>query len=335
MNAPSHLDQATVLVTGATGFIGSHLVDALLARGCTVHALVRATSNLRWLPSGRIHLHRGDLLSGGEWARCLSTVDHVFHCAGLTRARSRAEYFAANAEACERLFEACRKKGRRLRSVVHLSSLAAVGPAHPDSPVDETTPCRPITHYGRSKRAGEEIALRYSGTLPLVILRPPVVYGQREQNFFTYLKTLQRGWALQVGSARRMLSLIQVQDLVRAMIRAAGQPPGPEVVYFITDGQVYSWEEVAETAARLMGVRPKSLRIPEPVMALGAWVAEGLARIKNQPALLDRQRVREIRQSAWTASSRRFFETYDFQPEMTLERGLMVTLNWYREQGWL
>lgn len=335
MNAPARLEGATVWVTGATGFIGSHLVAALLARGCSVHCLVRPTSHLTGLPKDRVRLHTGELSRPETWASCLGQVEHVFHCAGLTQARTRAEYFEANAEACRPLFDACLHHAPRLKSVIHLSSLAAVGPSAADGPVDETTPCHPITHYGQSKLESEKIALHYAGTLPLVVLRPPVVYGPREKNFFTYLRALRRGWCIRVGHTPRALSLIHVQDLVTAMLRAAEEPRKNGPVYFVTDGNVYSWEEVARIASGLLGITPRTIRVPEGVLAFFALLAEGAAWLRKKPALLDRQRVLDLRQSAWTASPHKFFDTYGFRPAYDLEHGLRVTLDWYRQQGWI
>ncbi|MFQ5481289.1 MAG: NAD-dependent epimerase/dehydratase family protein [Nitrospinaceae bacterium] len=335
MNAPVPLDGSPVLVTGASGFIGSHLVDALRKRGCRVHCLIRSTSSRRWLPPEGIVPHIADLTHAPSLDSCMDEVEHVFHCAGLTRARTRQEFYAANAEACRVLFDACRRHRHRLKSIVHLSSLAAAGPAAPDLPVDETTPCRPITHYGASKLAGEKIALEYAAELPLVVLRPPVVYGEREENFLKYLRLLHRGWQLQVGRGSRFLSLIYVHDLVEAMLRAAsgaGESPG---VYFVTDGRVYSWEDVGKTAASILAVQPRTLVLPEGIVNALSMVAQGWAGLRREAPILDRHEVRNLKQRAWTASPQKFFDAFQFQPRFGLEQGLTATLNWDRQNNWL
>jgi len=191
MNDLSHLKGATALVTGANGFIGSHLVDRLLAAGCTVHGLVRQSSDLKWLDVSQMHLHKVDLAQADFKLPALEDVDYIFHCAGLTQAKTRAGYFAVNATACSNLYEQCRERAGKIKGIVHLSSLAAVGPSTQQGGlVDETSPCRPVTFYGQSKLAGEEIALRFSNSLPVMVLRPPVVYGPREENFFTFESTI-------------------------------------------------------------------------------------------------------------------------------------------------
>lgn len=336
MNANWVIENSKVLVTGATGFIGSHLVDALLDNGCEVHCLVRTSSDLKWLQKDRITCHVTDLFDPEIPESCLNGLEHVFHCAGLTTSRTRAEYFEVNANACRTLFEKLLPAANGLKSVVHLSSLAAVGPsADANRPVDETSPCAPVTHYGHSKLAGEKIALEYAGRLPIMVIRPPVVYGAREVNFFTWLQKLNQGWFIRVGNETRHLSIVHVNDLVRAMLAAAGSSIRGDRVFFVTDGEIYNWEEVARIGSGILGNRARSLTIPLSVIRFAARLAEIKSSFTGKPALLDRQRVIDIRQTAWTASSENFFRTFSFQPEYKLQRGLEVTLDWYKKHGWL
>lgn len=329
-------ENTSALVTGASGLIGSHLVDRLVEQGCRVHALVRETSNLRWLPdSPRVRLHKGDITRSPELEDCLGEVDYIFHCAGLTIARSRREFFRVNAESCKPFYENCLAKAKRVKAIVHLSSLAAVGPGGAGSPVDESAPCHPITHYGQSKLAGEEIARYFSDSLPIVILRPPVVYGPREENFFTYLKMLAAKWNIRIGYGRRELSLIYVHDLVSAMTDSALSFREGDNTFFVTDGKVHSWEEVARTAMSLLQVRARTITIPEGILMPAALLCEALSRFGSKPALFDRQRMLDIRQSSWTASSEKFFKAHPFRPAYGLERGLAETLAWYKERRWL
>ncbi len=336
MNALSNLDGSTVLVTGGTGFIGSHLVEALLARNCKVHCMVREASSLKWLPKENITFHKTDLIDPNLPDSCLSELDHVFHCAGLTSARTRREYYDVNANACRSLFDLLLPYAEQLKSVIHLSSLAAIGPSpHPPDPVDDDSPCRPVTHYGQSKLAGEQIALEYLGKLPIVVIRPPVVYGERAEDFFNYLKKLKQGWRIQVGPEPRHLSIVNVHDLVAAMLVAAESPAQDNPVYLVTDGKIHSWDDVARIASDILRVTPRHLILPEGLIRFAAIASELKAAIVNRPPFLGRQRVKDIKQRAWTASSEKFFQTFNFQPEYPLERGLKLTLDWYREKKWL
>ncbi len=335
MNALSHLKGAKALVTGANGFIGSHLVDQLLTLGCTVHGLVRESSDLKWLDASKVHLHRVDLARPDFVIPLVEELDYIFHCAGLTKAKSRSGYFQVNATACSNLYEQCQKRGGRIKGIVHLSSLAATGPSPQANLVDETTPCSPVTFYGESKLAGEKIALQYSESLPVTVIRPPVVYGPREENFFTFIKLIQKGWGLEIGRAGKELSLIYVADLVQAMLLASDPSKQQGRSYFVTDGHVHAWEQIAKECARILNVRIKTLKVPEGVLTLVALFFEALACFSSRPALFDRQRMIDIRQSSWSASPAKFFKAFDFEPQYELNRGLIETINWYQQKKWL
>lgn len=335
MNEPAAIDNSTVLVTGANGFIGSHLVDHLLERGCTVHCLVRKTSNLQWLDPSRVHLHTIVLSQPDTYRDCLSEIDYVFHCAGLTQAMTQGEYLESNARVCIPFYQTCADHGPRIKAVVHLSSLAAAGPSPTGQTIDENSPCRPVTYYGKSKLTGEEIALSFADQLPMIVLRPPVVYGERETGFFIYLKALNMRLAIKVGFAKHYLSLIYVGDMVRAMVRAASAPVPDPAVFFTTDGKIYSWEDLADAAGQALGKRSFSLIVPIPLMAGIAMAAEFWAQCVSKPPLLDRQRMKDLRQTSWTASSDRFFNHYSYEPQMDLVQGLTRTFAWYKEHGWL
>jgi nucleoside-diphosphate-sugar epimerase len=309
-------------------------VDQLLVSNCTVHGLVRESSDLKWLDASRVHLHKGDLARPDFKIPALEDMDYIFHCAGLTKAKSRSVYFAVNATACSNLYEQCRKRAGQVKGIVHLSSLAATGPSPQGGLVDETTPCRPVTFYGQSKLAGEEIALRFSDSLPVTVLRPPVVYGPREENFFTFIKLVHKGWELQIGKAGKELSLIYVADMVQAMLTASHPSQQRGCSYFVTDGRVHVWEQVAKECARIMNVRLKTLKISEGVLNPIALLFEAWASFSSKPALFDRQRMIDIQQSSWSASPEKFFEAVGFEPQYELSRGLAQTIQWYQQQKW-
>ena len=191
-----------------------------------------------------------------------------------------------------------------------------------------------MTFYGQSKLAGEEIALRFSDSLPVTVWRPPVVYGPREENFFTFIKLVHKGWGLQIGKAGKELSLIYVADMVQAMLTACHPSQRRGCSYFVTDGRVHVWEQVAKECARIMNVRLKTLKIPEGILNPVALLFEAWASFSSKPALFDRQRMIDIQQSSWSASSEKFFAAVEFEPQYDLSRGLAQTIQWYQQQKW-
>jgi len=314
MNEILSLKNAAVVVTGATGFIGSHLIAYLVGHGCTIHALVRETSDQRCLnKSDQVKIHIVDLKQSSPIS-CLEKADYLFHCACLTKAKTKDDYFCGNVYSCEVLYERCVAIGNNLKAIVHLSSLAAAGPNVQGEPAQEKKPCKPVTYYGESKLAGEKIALKYASSLPIVIIRPPVVYGPREKNFFVYLKALSQGWNIKIGTTKRELSLVYVADIVRAMVQAAVCYPKNEKIYYVTDGEHYFWSDISDSAMKILNVRAKTLFIPEVLLTFLSSISEVLAWFGPKPALFARHRVIDICQTSWIASTKSFFESHTFQP---------------------
>lgn len=335
MSDAPDLNGARVLVTGAGGFIGSHLADALHRQNCTVHALVRNPKRARWLDENRIQVHTGDLLQPSTYRDLLKQVNVVLHCGGTVRARHLSDFNRNNVTACNSLYETCLEHGRHLKSIVHLSSIAASGPSPVDTPIDETASCRPQSDYGHSKLAGEVIALTFSRFLPITVLRPPVVYGERDKNLLDYIKLIRKGWNVHLGRKPKILSLIYIDDLTRAILHAAARTQKTDRVLFVTDGKCYSWDQVAGVVQEILNVRARRIVLSQTALTALAFLSETFSKFSKEPPLLDRQRVRDIDQGAWTASPQRFFDTYGFRPRYDLKEGLTRTIDWYREHRWL
>jgi len=314
-----------ILVTGATGFIGSHLVETLLARGEKVRALIRRRSSL---PA--VDLAYGDVVSGAGLEEALTDVDVVIHLAGATKALHCRDYYTANVKGTERLARAVASRPIRL---VHVSSLAAAGPSSPGVPITEDAPTQPITHYGKSKLESEYAvrALRPDA----VIVRPPVVYGPRDTDVLQVLKPISRGWALQIAGTERWFSAIFVRDLADGLLAAARSPVAAGRTYFISHPSPVSWRELASVAGRIMGRSPRLLRVPGATALAAGFLAEVWAHTTGKPGILSREKVMEARCPAWVCDCRRAAVELGFEASTGLEKGLGETLAWYRVAGWL
>lgn len=322
---------SVALVTGANGFIGSHLTERLLAEGHRVRCLVRPTSDRRWIERLPVEFVVGDLTEPGSPDRAVSGVDWVFHLGGVVKAIGEAEFLRVNAEGTRRLGEAAARA--RVARFILLSSLAAVGPSPDERPLDEECVPRPVSAYGRSKLAAEAFALGCGA--PAVVLRPPAVYGPRDRDVLPFFRLAARGIALVLGEPRRPVSLIHVSDLVAYIVRTASATGVEGQTYFVSDGAVHVWSDVVETLARTLGRRPRRLTIRPGLLWLAACFEERRAALTGRRPLLTRERLREFRGGAWVCDGRRAREELGMEPRVALGDGLAATAAWYREHGWL
>ncbi len=323
------------LVTGGTGFIGSHLVEGLLQNGVEVRCLVRKTSDLSWLKGLSIELATGDCRDKASLAGALRDVDQVFHLAGVTKAVRDETYFEVNVKGTENLIDVILETNRSLQGFVYLSSQAAAGPCTDGNRKKETDGCEPVSPYGHSKRMAEEVVLAHAREVPAVILRPCAVYGPRDRDIYVFFKMLSRGLKLCLRGQEQFVSLCYVGDVVRAILLASrAQGPSGEI-YCVSDGRHYRMEEVGDIFAQAMGVSPVCIRIPKWVIVGLASVSEGISKLSGRPALISRGKASEMIQENWGCDISKAATALGFVPETDLARGAQLTVAWYRNSGWL
>lgn len=323
-----------VLVTGGTGFVGSHLVEALSARGLSLRALVRRTSDVIRLAELGAELIEGGLDDSAALARAVRDADVVFHLAALTRARSGSEYNRVNAEGTCALAHAVIEARPRPRRLVYLSSLAAAGPTEDGRPVGPDDPPQPITAYGRSKLAGERACLAAASELEVVVLRAPAVYGPGDRDLFPYLWLAARGILPVPAGPDRPVQLIHVDDLAEGLVRAATMP-GAAGIYHVAEPRSYTWSEVATWTARAVGRSVRVVRVPQWLVRAAATVSEFGAATAGRATIFNRQKARELLASGWLCETEAARRDLGFEAHIPLPEGLAGTAAWYREQGWL
>lgn len=328
------------LVTGANGFVGSHLVERLLSRGYQVTCLVRKTSNLRWLSGLNVEYVYANISEKDTLKNALKEIDFVFHVAGLIKkysclAKSKEEYFKVNYKGTRNLLEVCLEGNPQIKRFVYISSQAAMGPGKDEQPLDETSPCNPITNYGKSKLKGEKIVLEYSSKLPVTIIRPPALYGPRDSDFLIIFGIVNKGLKTVLGKGESYVNLCYIEDLIDGIILAAESPKAIGQIYFIADDQVYPRREIPEIIAKVLNKKTITLRIPNALLFTVAFVSENIFRLLGKPVLLNVQKVKEISQKYWVCDVSKAKKELGFSPKYKLEEGAGKTARWYKEKGWL
>jgi nucleoside-diphosphate-sugar epimerase len=327
--------ESRVLVTGANGFVGSHLTEALLARGYRVRCMVRRTSDLTFIQHLPVEWAYADLCDAESLHAACQEADIVCHCAALTGALDQETFLRVNAQGTEALAQAAMTANPNLHRFLYISSQSAAGPCNgADDYRDESRPPQPLNWYSKSKLAGEQALLSMGDRLPLTIIRPSAVFGPRDRDFFAYYALVKWHLQLQLGRADRCYSFIYVRDLVELIVLALENGTALGQTYFGA-GPTHTYAELSETIAQAMGKRVLRITLPEAILtpiALGAKVQE---RLTGRPALLNEQRVRDVREPYWLCSGEKARRELGFEARYTLETAIQETADWYRENGWL
>lgn len=326
----------TILVTGATGFIGSHLCERLIRDGAQVRCLVRpaAPRGHRFMPPPGADSVPGDLVSGAGLEPAVKNVEIIFHLAGVTKALKPTAYHLGNVQATGNLLEACRRAGVRPR-FVHVSSLAAAGPSADGAPVRESDPPHPVSNYGESKLQAETAVRESALAEQAVIVRPPVVYGPRDRDVLQAFRAVSRGIMLQIGSGTSYFSYIHVQDLVEGLLAVACCDSGGGSIFNLANLRPISWREFAGISAELMGRKVWVAPVPVSAAMLFGYAADLMARIRREPQILSTDKIREAAHHNWTCDTSLAGQKLGYKPQLSFREGVNSTLVWYREEGWL
>lgn len=304
------------LVTGANGFIGSHLVRGLRARGWDVTCLVRKTSRLEALDGVPVRLVRGEIRDKDSLRPAVRGQDVVFHLAAAITAAGRKDCFDINTAGTRNLVDACLEENPALRKFVFVSSIAAAGPSPPGTALREEDECRPVSDYGRSKREAELLVLDRGDRLPVTIIRPPNVVGAGQKELMESIRLIRKRILPLVGTGRPQTSLAAVEDVVAAVILAAERTESRGRIYFVTDGRAHSWREIPRTIIEALGMRGGFLKIPYGVQIAAAAAAEAAARLARRQPALSLTLVRGARKYSWIYDGSKIERELGFHPTL-------------------
>jgi nucleoside-diphosphate-sugar epimerase len=322
-----------VLITGGNGFIGSFVAERLRGQGIDITLLLRRTSSLRFLDDiegyDRVD---GDMRDAASLFRAVEGVDAVVHLAGLTSARTEAEFQAVNGDGTAALAKAASEGG--VKRFVYVSSLAAQGPSSDGSGAIPPV-ARPISSYGRSKLAGEFPVLAERERMSVAVVRPPVVYGERDRGLLPLYRIASLGVMPVIGDGLNQVSFVHVHDCADAIVRAALAEGPSGAVYTISDGTPHTWRELVGTFAKVRGRRALIINTP-PVLYQGAGYAAAAASALLRRALpLSPDEVAHMRERYWICDHETITRDLGWKPRIGLEAGFTQMLRWYREQHWL
>jgi nucleoside-diphosphate-sugar epimerase len=322
-----------ILLTGANGFVGSHVLDKLRAQGLPTAILLRSTGNRRFITPhlSWAEVRTGSISDPAGLRQAMAGITHVIHCAGCTRAGRVSEFYEVNHAGTRNVIEAANAQ-REIRRVVHISSLAASGPATPANPALERDAPHPVSEYGKSKLAGELEVLRHCRP-EFVILRPPGVYGPRDVEFLRLFKAVKAHLLPRPG--RQALSLVFVQDLAQAIVTCLDHPAAARKTYFAACQEIVTARAMAGEVAAQMGVWTVALPLPAPMLWALCLGQEIMSRLTGRARMLSLQKFAELRAPGWVCNPGLLGRETGCVCPTTLKPGICRTLEWYRQQGWI
>lgn len=320
----------TILITGASGFIGRRLRRTLLEQGHDVVAIRRPGSP----PADEGRTVESSYDDRDRLAAIVAEEkpSRVFHVAGVTKGRTYEDFARGNVMPTRNLVDALEAAHPEVDRFVHVSSLAAYGPAAPDQPVCEDDPRRPIEHYGVSKLEAEQVV--EDASVPWTIVRPSGVYGPGDVDYLELFKAASRRVNLFFGNKKRWFSAIYVDDCVRAILEASAHPETVGKGYFLTDGRPTTWERFQRTIVDTIGKKALTVDLGDRLVSVAAIAGELATRIDGKPRLMNQQKARMGFQDAWLCAGERAREDFGFECEVGHEEGIRRTHEWYRDNGW-
>jgi nucleoside-diphosphate-sugar epimerase len=325
------------VVTGTAGFVGSHLVDALLARGATVRAVTRAGVRSTTPRDPRVTVHEMNLLDASS-VRNSSVWDgatHVFHLGGVTKARTADRFHTGNVVPTANIFGALAGRTAPPR-VILVSSQAAAGPARSaDTPVREDDAPQPIEAYGESKLAAEREAASHAGRVPFVIVRPSAVYGPRDRDFLQAFRQAAGRVALYASPRDQAISIIHVTDLISGLIRSAEARDAAGRTYFLANETPVTWRTLYHEVSRAAGASPVEVQLPGALVGAAAWACDAAGAVTGMTTLLNRQKAVLTGPRWWICDASRAGRELAWAPRVPLQSGLFDTYHWYTRAGWM
>jgi len=323
------------VVTGANGFVGSHLVDLLIEKGLKVHCIVRKTSNLKWLEGKSVEIFDCGLFDKEGLTGAMKDASYIFHVAGVVKSKTKEGYFKGNVETTRNLLNVATNNKINLKRFLVVSSQTVSGPSLDGKPVNEESECRPITTYAKSKLEEEKLALSYKDQLPITICRAPAVYGQRDTEIFIYFQNFAKRLTTRIGFDKKILSLIHVQDLVEGFYLAANSDKAVGETYFISSEKFYSWDDVHSVTSKVLEKKAIKFIVPHIVVYIISAIAQFFSMFSSKAATLNLEKAKDLVRHAWICDASKAMKDFGYKQKISLEDGIKRTCEWYKKMKWI
>lgn len=331
-----------VLVTGASGFIGSFLVEEGLRRGFQVYAGIRKSSSKVYLKDPEIRFIEFDFSTTDSIVRTIEFLKdqnirfrYIIHNAGVTKAKNKEEFFNVNFHNTKNFIEALQNTGSVPEKFIFISSLAAFGPGDPVTmkPVMLSDEPKPIEIYGRSKLEAEKFITSLKD-FPWLIVRPTGVYGPREKDYYIFFKTIKRGLEAYIGSSRQILTFIFIKDLIRIIFDMA-QSPITHKAYFVSDGNEYDTQTFAAIAKKYLHRKTLKITVPGGIVRQLACILEKTFGLWGSIPTLNTDKYNVLKSINWRCEIEPLQHDFNFIANYDLDSGVRETIDWYKKEGWL
>lgn len=325
-----------ILITGANGFVGGHLVEKFIKEGykvkCLVHRNLDFINNISKI---NIEIYHGSITEPETLKDTVKDVDYIFHTSAVLRAIDTATYYNVNQIGTKNLIETAYRENKGLKKFVYISSQAASGPCENGVCKNADSENNPVSDYGKSKLMGEQEVLKFKDKMPVVILRPSAIYGPRDEDLFPFFRFGSAGiFPIISGDGNCRMQLLFIKDLVEICHIITSKEDIKGNLYFISEEKQYTWYDICDLIQKVSQKKVRKIVLPKSIVASAAYISEKLCKLRNKPAVFNRQKVTELRQKYWVFDISRTIKDFGYK-FTNFEIGSKITYNWYKENNWL
>lgn len=324
-----------IVITGANGFIGSHLAEFMQKEGYEVHCIVRKSSFLGYLENKGYIIHSCGLENIDELTKVFQDAKYIFHLAGTVAALHYDSYYHGNVTLTKNVLEAAKNIAIKPDKILVTSSLAVSGPTTKDKPLHESDGFNPLVRYGKAKMQQEQLCETYFNDLNITIARPSPITGTREVELFEFIKTINNGIFPKVGFTEKYVNIIHISDLVASFYKMVKSEKTSGQAYFLVSDIAYSWTEIAGVCARLLNKKPFTLALPHFIISIAGYFSGLYGKIIGKPQTFDAEKALEGVQEAWLGSTEKSKQDFQFEQKVSLIEGLKIAIDWYKKEKWL